>query len=312
MHSIRIRLAAAALATTLTACSDSATGRVTAVGAEWADTGTTSSVLASADAGVHRRYGTPIQLGEGRARSYVTIDQKSGAPIELGVALDERALDGLPAPGSGHGGAHGEMHEYILSLPPQHGTPFQFVELDWNPLGHELPGIYTIPHFDFHFYTITKAERDAIDPATNPNYESEGNNVPAPEYMAPFHAIPLPPGVPPVVTAVPRMGLHYPDLRSPELQGLLGNPDGYREFTTTFNFGAWNGRITFWEPMITRQYIVDKKNPQASPEVRDEIIPLPIAQKFSPAGYYPSAYRIMWDAQAREYRIALTQLSARD
>ena len=36
------------------------------------------------------------------------------------------------------------------------------------------------------------------------------------------------------------------------------------------------------------------------------------APQYSPAGFYPSAYRITWDAQQKEYRIALTQLSWRE
>jgi hypothetical protein len=51
--------------------------------------------------------------------------------------------------------------------------------------------------------------------------------------------------------------------------------------------------------MITRDYIMSKR--QASdPAVRDEIIPVPTAPRYAPAGYYPSAYRITYDAEAKE------------
>jgi hypothetical protein len=63
--------------------------------------------------------------------------------------------------------------------------------------------------------------------------------------------------------------------------------------------------------MITRAHIVAKKT-ATDPAVIDEIIPVSTAQRYSPAGFYPSAYRIMWDAQAKEYRVALTQLSWRN
>jgi hypothetical protein len=267
--------------------------------------------------GTHRQYGTPVKLGGGQARSYIVLDAKNGgAPLELGVAFDERAMDGLPAPmqmppqegGDAH--AHVDSHEYILPLPAQNPTPFKLVELDWNPQGHEAPGVYDIPHFDFHFYTITKAERDAILP-TDPQYAAKANNMPAAEFIPPFVALPLPPGVPPVTSAVPRMGVHMLDMRSPEIQGMLGRPELFKPFTTTFIHGAWDGKVTFFEPMITRAYIMGKKA-ETDPAKRDEIIALPTAQRYSPAGYYPSAYRITWDAQAKEYRIALTQLAARN
>ena len=264
--------------------------------------------VADAAPDTQREYGAPIQLGQGRARTYVVL--QGGAPVELGVALDERALDGLPAPGTGHHGAHGEMHEYILQLPARHGTPFKFVELDWNPGGHEPPGVYDTPHFDFHFYAIDKAERDAIDPAANPRYAAEANALPAAELTPQFYALPLPPGTQPVAAAVPRMGVHLVDMRSPEIQKLLGKPEAYRPFTTTFIHGAWNGQVTFWEPMITRAYIVSKKA-ETDPARRDEVIPLPTPQRYGRPGHYPSAYRIAWDAKAKEYRIALTQLAPR-
>jgi hypothetical protein len=107
------------------------------------------------------------------------------------------------------------------------------------------------------------------------------------------------------------MGLHWLDVRSPELQGMAGNPAGFKPFTKTFIYGSWDGQYIFDEPMITRAYLVEKRAATEA-AVRDEIIPVPTAQRYSPAGYYPSAYRIAWDAQAKEYRVALVQLSWRD
>jgi hypothetical protein len=107
---------------------------------------------------------------------------------------------------------------------------------------------------------------------------------------------------------VPQMGLHWLDVRSPELQGLAGNPAGFKPFTKTFIYGSWNGQYIFDEPMITRAYILEKKT-ATDPSVVDEVIPVSTAAQYSPAGFYPSAYRITWDAQQKEYRIALTQLS---
>ena len=50
------------------------------------------------------------------------------------------------------------------------------MELDWNPKGHGGP--YTAPHFDFHFYRIPLAERDAIDPRS-PDYAARAAKLPA-------------------------------------------------------------------------------------------------------------------------------------
>ena len=267
-----------------------------------------SAAPGHAPADLRRIDGATVPLGRGHVRSYVLRDT-GGAPIELGVALDELALDDLPAPGTGHHGPHGEMHEYIVPLPDGHGTPFKFVELDWNPGGHEPPGVYDTPHFDFHFYTITKAERDAIDPA-DPRYAEKANRMPAADLVPQFNDVPRPPGTPLSATAVPRMGVHMVDVRTPELQALLGRPEAYRPFTTTFIHGAWDGHMTFWEPMITRAHLLAKRA-ATDPSVRDELIELPLPQRYEAAGRYPLAYRIAWDPQAREYRVALARLTAR-
>ena len=257
-----------------------------------------------------RRYGDPVKLGDGTARSYLVLDEKTGAPREIGVALSQRALDGLPAVGSGHHGAGPMTHTFILDLPAGNKTPFTFVELNWNPAGHEPDGVYEgVPHFDFHFYTITKAEREGIVP-TDPDFAKKADNVPPAEYVPPFN-VPLgPPGAPPSKVAVPMMGVHWSDVRSPELQKLMGKPDAYKPFTATFIHGSWNGRFHFWEPMITRAHILEKKT-TTDPAVRDQLLPLPLPGKYQVPGYYPAAYRITWDAPTKEYRIALTDLAWR-
>ena len=45
--------------------------------------------------GALRTYGAPITLGNGNARTYVDIE-KSGTPLEIGVAFSESAMEGLP------------------------------------------------------------------------------------------------------------------------------------------------------------------------------------------------------------------------
>jgi hypothetical protein len=255
--------------------------------------------------GTHVQYGTPVSLGGGRARTYVVLDEKSGgAPLEVGVALDERALDGLPTHGTGSG-PHGNFVAYDLPMPAQNNTPVRFVELDWNPAGHGAP--YDSAHFDFHFYNVTAAERNAIV-ESDPQFQAKANNAPAASYVpAPYIMFPPPPNA----IAVPKMGVHWIDPRSPEIQAVLNGQDGSPIFTTTFIFGSWDGRFIFAEPMITRKYIMSKKSVESATE-QNEVIALPSASQVAQPGYYPQAYRIAWDAQAREYHIALTQLVKRD
>jgi hypothetical protein len=245
-------------------------------------------------AGVHRQYGPPVKVGNGMARAYVVVDSKNEqAPLELGIALDASALEGLPSSEM--------MYMYLLKLPALAPEPYKLVELDWNPHGHEPPGVYTVPHFDFHFYTITLAERNAIVPG-NPNFAAEANNLPTGAYVPPFYAALAGPGQSPADIAVPMMGVHWSDVRSPELQGLLGHPENYQPFTKTFIYGSWNGRFTFYEPMVTLAYL------QSNPDFSSDI---PVPQLYPEPGYFPTSYKVTYDAQAKEYRVALTGLTWR-
>ncbi len=236
--------------------------------------------------GLHRQYGPPVKVGEGMARTYVLLDAKDGQrAVELGIALDEGALQGLPMDES--------MHMWDLRLPAKTPAPYTFVQLDWNSHGHPPMGVYTEPHFDFHFYTITQAERDAIMP-TDPAFAAKANNLPAEPYRPAGYVPLVEPGRPPAEFAVPMMGLHWFDPRSPEFNGGA--------FTRTFIYGSWNGQFTFYEPMVTRAYLLSKP---------DAVSPIGVAPQVVEPGSYPTAYRVSYDAQAKEYRVALSGLVAR-
>jgi hypothetical protein len=304
--------ASAALAFALVACADPSTPTVSS--AKSASTSATLDRAGYAEAGAHRQYGTPTRLGNGVIRTYVVLDEKdSSRPLEVGVAMSQESLEGLPAgtPMAGHG-HHTMGNVLLLDLPAQNPTPYKFVQFDWNPNGHEPDSVYTVPHFDFHFYTVPVEVRNSIVPS-DPRYAEKAANYPAAQYRYPFYldAATASGGAPPAAVTVPQMGLHWLDVRSPELQKLTGNPGAWQPFTKTFIYGSWDGQFIFDEPMITRAYILSKKT-ATDPAMVDELIPVPMAQQYSPAGFYPSAYRISWDAQAKEYRIAMTGLSWRE
>ena len=281
-------------------------------------TATASQARAGFDApGSHRQYGEKAKLGNGTVSTYIVLDQKQGgAPLEVGVAMSEAAMEGLPAPMAMTAeemkkAGHSNMTVYLLDLPSQNPTPYKFVQFDWNAAGHEPAGIYDLPHFDFHFYTVDRDVRASIVPS-DPRYAEKAANLPGAQYRAPFYIdAATAAGAPPAAVTVPEMGLHWLDVRSPELQGMAGNPAGFKPFTKTFIYGSWDGQFIFDEPMITRAYIMAKRT-ATDPAVRDEIIPVSVPPRHAVAGFYPGAYRITYDAQAKEYRIALTQLAWRE
>jgi hypothetical protein len=267
-----------------------------------------------------RTYGPAQNVGNGTVRTYITVDPKNAQiPLEVGVALSESAMNNLPTTAAAtatpdhaaHASVPMVMNMYLLDLPAQNPTPYKFVQFDWNPVGHEPPGVYDLPHFDFHFYRVPVDVRNAINPADT-QFATKAALYPAEQLRAPFYIdAAKPAGAPAAAVTVPLMGLHWLDVRSPELQGMAGHPEAFKPFTKTYIYGSWNGEFIFDEPMITRAYLMSKKD-ASDPAVRDEIIAVSTPAKYALSGFYPNAYRITYDAAAKEYRVALTQLVRRD
>lgn len=256
-----------------------------------------------------RSNGAAQRIGNGTVRTYVLYDPANRAvPIEVGIALSAGALDELPAPmvmtheqmQEQMKNGHFDTHERLLELPAHNPTPYKFIQLNWNPGGHEPPGVYDRPHFDFHFWTVPVDVRNKIVPS-NPQFTEKAARYPAAEFRAPFYVDAATAAkAPPAAVTVPQMGVHWLDVRSGEFNG--------RGFTKTFIYGSWDGQFVFDEPMITRAYIAAKRD-AVDPAQRDEIIPVSTAARRAAAGYYPSAYRITYDPETREYRVALTRLT---
>jgi len=204
------------------------------------------------------------QFQHGQAWSWYEVDDND-KPVRLAIAIDSMAMATLDRTAPGGEGHH---HVNMISVPvPQQAsaTPFRHVGLDWNPAGHEPAGIYDKPHFDFHFYMISDADRMAIpDYATAP---AKFDNYPAPGFMPPTY-VPSPGGV-------PQMGAHWIDVTSPELNGA--------PFTETFLYGSYDAKVIFYEPMITEAFVL------ANPSF-ERAIPQPV--KFQQDGYYPTKMRI--------------------
>jgi hypothetical protein len=274
-----------------------------------------NSIDSTTEVALTKAYGPAQTIGNGTVRTYVVVDPKDKSiPVEVGVAISEGAMQGLPAANMAPGASMNMatmMNAYILELPSLNPTPYKFVQFDWNPMGHEPAGVYDLPHFDFHFYTVPIELRNSIVP-TDAKYADKAASFPPADFRAPFYVdAATAAGAPPAAASVPQMGLHWLDARSPELQMITGHPEAYKPFTKTFIYGSWDGQFIFDEPMITRAYILAKHD-AADPAVRDELIPVPTAARYAPAGFYPSAYRIAYDSAAKEYHVAVTQFAKRN
>lgn len=269
-------------------------------------------VHAGSEPGSERiHYGEPVNVGNGSARTYLAFDA-AGTPMELGVLMSPGFFDGLPSEhsrsgrcfdlnGNGRIDERGECqgdYEYRLALPPlaaqRPGVPIRWVAINWEPHGHVPPGVYDLPHFDFHFYIASEESVQAIGVGTCgifmdcAHFARATQAVPA-KYVDHRHAS--------VGAAVAMMGNHLIDTTAPE----FAKPP--RKFTHTWIFGAYDGRITFYEPMITREFLMSRPNTCAA-------IKQPNAWQI--AGYYPTRYCIRYHQGADKYTVSLEGLAYRE
>lgn len=205
--------------------------------------------------------GPEVAINNGKAWTWVQL-KDDGSPERLAITITDAAMNSVPTQ-PGEGGGHEDMllNSYVLTFHPKAAvTPFKHIWLNWNPAGHEPPGIYDLPHFDIHYYMITNAEREAmandkIDVLPDASY------VPA-SYISPGPGVPL-------------MGNHWLDATAPELNG--------QTFTETFIFGSYDSKVIFYEPMITKAFLQGATNYE-----RD----IPQPTKYQQAGYHPTKMRV--------------------
>jgi len=220
--------------------------------------------------------GPAVSIGQGTAGVVVRTDA-AGAPLAVAVKLSRDALTGLPTtlnPVAPEG-----AWEYPLPLPAGVAkTGYQTVVIDWQPHGHPPPHVYTVPHFDVHFYMISPAEVAQVaftGPADPAIKVADPTLVPAG-----YDVIPE--------TAVDKMGVHAVDTTGPEFHGM--------PFTAAFIYGYHQGRLTFVEPMVAHAFFLTQPN---------VTLPVKTPARYGVPGYYPTRYSVRYEARQQTYLVEL-------
>jgi hypothetical protein len=220
-------------------------------------------------------YGPVATVGGGTGRAYVILD-RAGVPTDLGVALTEAALTGLPA----------ATAEYVFVLPSQaSSTAFKHAVINWQPMGHPPAMVYTVPHFDVHFYTITTEQRQAILLGTT-ELAAKMARRPADEFIPSGYVQGM---------ASAQMGNHWNDPSEPQYSG--------GPFTKTMIYGTYDGAVIFTEPMISKAYLETKP--------ARVVTPIKLPAQYSARGYQATSYTVAFDAGSKEYLVALSGLVLR-
>jgi hypothetical protein len=98
-----------------------------------------------------------------------------------------------------------------------------------------------------------------------------------------------------VDAVAPAMGNHMVDPTAPEFNG--------KPFTRTWIYGVYDGRITFYEEMVSLEYMLSK--PSACS-------PFKTTEAVDQTGYYPTVSCVRYDAERDAYTVSLEEFVLRE
>ncbi len=201
--------------------------------------------------------------------------------VEVGATVPMAAIESAPADAAM---AWPPVATAELNLPEsaRAGSGVRHLTVYWEPHGHP-PGPYMVPHFDFHFYTITPEERMAIDcvDSAKPSELPAGYGLPDVELPAPIGLLP---GL-----CIQGMGMHA--LLNSELQSE-------KSFRGTMVVGYNNGKPIFVEPMLTREMLMER---------RSFDLTLPSIPGMSAP--HPTVFRADYDPEKQAYRFVFSRIN---
>jgi hypothetical protein len=168
--------------------------------------------------------------------------------------------------------------------PARQASGFTQMTMHWESGGHP-PAAYMTPHFDFHFNLVPATDLMAIDCAdtTKPAAVPRGYSLPD---------ITLPPEMAKVVGApamiglcVPQMGMHAMLQSEVERKGAARG---------SMVIGYYHGKPIFFEPMLSRAMLLEKKSFD---------LPVPVIPGLRA---YPTRFRADYDPANQSYRFAFS------
>ncbi len=206
------------------------------------------------------------------------VAMEGATAVELGATVPLGLIEQVPA--------DAEMtwppeELAAVALPPQARASLgiDHLGINWEAHGHP-PGPFLTPHFDFHFYNLTKREIRTVDCSdkTKPSSLPSGYTLPDIEVEGMGTLVGL---------CVPRMGMHA----MPEKEVTGSDP-----FTATLVVGYYGGEAIFFEPMVSRDRLLERS---------DFSLPMPVVGSLPAGVHYPTEFSANYDAAQDEYRLVM-------
>jgi hypothetical protein len=230
--------------------------------------------------------GSYVEIGNGIIESIAEVDDE-GILTTLGIIFHKGSLENLPtAVTDGHRcgdfNADGTIdpeteclkwHERVIPFPSdisrRSDIPFKWVLVNYNPHGHMPEGVWNTAHFDVHFYLDPIEKVFSIMPGNcGPEY------VRCDQFMVATKPVPsnyIHKDFQNVNAVAPAMGNHLIDPTGMEFHG--------KPFTRSWIYGTYDGRITFWEEMLSVEFL--KSRP-------DNCFSIKLPEAVAVSGYYPT------------------------
>jgi hypothetical protein len=170
----------------------------------------------------------------------------------------------------------------VVALPAEAraATGIDHLTFYWEEHGHP-PKPFLTPHYDFHFYTISDSARKAIDCAnkTKPQalaagYALRDMDIPGIGFLTGL--------------CVAKMGMH---------SVTTADFDATTPFNGTMVLGYYNAKPIFFEPMISRTMLMEKKS---------FTLPLVTPPGVDPAIHFPTKFEAVWDPSIPGYRFVFS------
>jgi hypothetical protein len=200
----------------------------------------------------------------GDCQTWAIVDS-SGKIVEFSWSLPMATINGIPA---------STVNDVInfVDLPQvvKDQTIFRSIDFSFLPHGHSPPGVYDVPHWEFHVSHFTQAERLAIDCADQ--------TQPTADYIAPNWIV--------FPGCLLTQGQHAYDLTAPEFN---------KERFTKGNYATYyHGFVGGIEPQATRDLLV-----QTRADI--DFLPSMVVKKYGITGLYPAKVHVHWIEKDETY-----------
>jgi hypothetical protein len=202
------------------------------------EAGNVVATFARQDHGVRVLWGESAIIDGARVVTWALVSPRDNTILAVGVTFSQKLAENMPEAGSGPAGAIASLQFPALV---QATTYFNHLEIQPEPHGHISPPgsngtVYSVPHFDFHFYSIPEEEVRSIQaksPPLPPAYELPAGYLPAGPSLAEMGR-----------HSSPRSILSVDKLTAVMVAGYL--PDG--------------SRMHFLEPMVSQEVLLSHQD----------------------------------------------------